>query len=132
MSEIAFEKWCEESDVVKHVYKNGDKGDDFFCIVYRRAFRRNHFYPDYIIQTASGDIWIIEAKGGVTADGTSKNIDGYANRKFEALKEYCSRHPELKWGFARAVGGQLRISNTEWSEDMFDSNIWKPVDKVII
>lgn len=131
MTEIAFENWCEGSDSIQHVYKNGDKGDDFFCIVYRRAFRRSHFFPDYIVQKPSGEIWIIEAKGGATADGTSKNIDGYAAKKFEALKEYCSRHPELKWGFVRAVGSQLYISNTEWSEDMFDHSIWKPIDEVI-
>ncbi len=47
MTEIAFENWCESSAKVQHVYKNGDKGDDFFCIVYRRAFRRSHFFPDY-------------------------------------------------------------------------------------
>ncbi len=131
MTEIAFENWCEASAKVQHVYKNGDKGDDFFCIVYRRAFRRSHFFPDYIIQTQSGNIWIVEAKGGVTADGQSKNIDGYAERKFEALKEYCSRHSELKWGFVRAVGAQLYISNTEWSEDMENHSIWKPIDEVI-
>ena len=131
-SEIEFENWCEDSAIIQHVYKNGDKGDDFFCIVYRQAFRRSHFYPDYIVQTKSGKIWIIEAKGGVTADGTSKNIDRYAQRKFEALKEYCLRYSELKWGFVRAVGSQLYISNTEWTENMFNHDIWKPIDEIII
>ena len=32
----------------------------------------------------------------MTADGTSNNIDHYANRKFEALKDYGSRHIEIK------------------------------------
>ena len=131
-SEIEFENWCEDSPIIHHVYKNGDKGDDFFCIVYRQAFRRSHFYPDYIVQTRSGEIWIIEAKGGVTADGTSKNIDIYAQRKFEALKDYCLRYSEIKWGFVRAVGSQLYISNTEWTENMFNHDIWKLIDEVIL
>lgn len=131
VTEIRFEEWCEQHDKVKHVYKNGDKGDEFFSLVYRRAFRRNHFYPDYIIQTQDGEIWIIEAKGGMTPDGSSNNIDKYAKNKFEALKEYAQRHPELKWGFVRAVGTQLYISNTEWAEDVTNSAVWKPLEMVI-
>ena len=65
------------------------------------------------------------------ADGTSNNIDGYAERKFEALKEYGERHPEVKWGFVRAVGTQLYLSNTVWSEDMTNRNVWKPIEVFI-
>ena len=32
----------------------------------------------------------------------------YAGKKFDSLKEYCSRHPELHWGFVRAVGAGNR------------------------
>ena len=128
VTEVEFERWCEGYDAVKHIYKNGDKGDDFFSIIYRRAFRRNNFYPDYIIQLQNGDIWIIEAKGGMTSDGASNNIDGYAERKFEALKEYGERHPEIKWGFVRAVGPQLYLSNTIWCEDVTNRNVWKPIE----
>ena len=131
VTEIRFEEWCEQYEKVKHVYKNGDKGDEYFSLVYRRAFRRNHFYPDYIIQTQDGQIWIIEAKGGMTPDGSSNNIDKYAGKKFEALKEYAQRHPELKWGFVRAVGTQLYISNTEWTEDVTNAEVWKPIEAVI-
>lgn len=129
VTEIRFEEWCEQYDNVQHVYKNGDKGDEYFSLVYRRAFRRNHFYPDYIIQTQDGQIWIIEAKGGMAPDGSSNNIDKYAGKKFEALKEYCSRHPELNWGFIRAVGAQLYISNTIWSEDVTNGAVWKPIEE---
>lgn len=131
VSEIEFERWCENYDPVKWVYKNGDKGDEYFSLIYRKAFRRNNFYPDYIMQTVNGDIWIIEAKGGMSADGTSNNIDGYAEKKFEALKEYAQRHPEIKWGFVRAVGTQLYLSNTVWSEDMTNRNVWKPIEEFI-
>ena len=90
MTEMAFETWCEGSDSIQHVHKNGDKGD-------------------------------------AIADGTSKNIDGYSAKIFEALKEYCSRNPEL----IRAVGFQLNISNTQWSEYMLNHSIWEPIDEVI-
>lgn len=130
-SEQEFERWCETYDAVKSVYKNGDKGDEYFSVVYRKAFRRNHFYPDYIIETTNGDIWIIEAKGGMSSDGTSRNIDSYAKNKFDALKAYAEKHPEIKWGFVRAIGTQLYLSNTEWSEDMTNRNIWKPIEVFI-
>lgn len=130
-TELTFEKWCEGYDSVKWYYKNGDKGDDYFSLIYRRAFRRNNFYPDYIVKLEKGDVWIIETKGGVTETGESNNVDSYARNKFEALKEYAGRHPEIKWGFVRAVGTQLYLSNTEWTEDMTNRNIWKPIEVFI-
>ncbi len=131
VTEVEFERWCEGYNAVKWCYKNGDKGDEFFSIVYRRAFRRNNFYPDYIIGLENGEIWIIEAKGGMTADGESNNIDHYAARKFEALKDYGERYPDIKWGFVRAIGTQLYLSNTEWTEDVTNRNIWKPIEVFI-
>jgi type III restriction enzyme len=130
-TELMFEEWCEGYDTVKWIYKNGDKGDEYFSIVYRKAFRRNHFYPDYIIQLKNGDVWVIEAKGGMTADGASNNIDSYAPRKFDALKRYASEHPEIKWGFIRAVGTQIYLSNTDWEEDVTNRNVWKPIEVFI-
>lgn len=131
VTEIEFERWCENYDAVKHIYKNGDKGDEYFSVIYRKAFRRSNFYPDYIIQLENGDVWVIEAKGGMTADGSSNNIDGYAERKFEALKAYAEKVGGFKWGFVRAVGPQLYLSNTVWSEDMTNRNVWKPIEVFI-
>lgn len=131
VTEVEFERWCENYDAVKHIYKNGDKGDEYFSIIYRKAFRRSNFYPDYIIQLENGDIWVIEAKGGMTADGSSNNIDGYAEKKFEALKAYAERVGGFKWGFVRAVGTQLYMSNTIWTEDMTNRNVWKPIEVFI-
>ena len=130
-TELTFENWCENNNNVEWYYKNGDKGDEYFSIVYRMAFKRGNFYPDYIVKMKNGEIWIIEAKGGMTPDGGSNNIDKYAHRKFDALKEYASRHPEIKWGFVRAVGTQLFFSNTEWSEDVTNSAVWKPIEQFV-
>ena len=130
-TEVEFERWCDSYDSVEWIYKNGDKGDEYFSIIYRKAFRRNNFYPDYIIKLKNGDVWIIEAKGGMSLDGSSNNIDGYAEKKFNALKEYGEKHPEVKWGFVRAVGTQLYLSNTVWSEDMTNRSIWKPIEVFI-
>ena len=130
-TEVTFEQWCENYPSVKWIYKNGDKGEDYFSIVYRKAFRRNNFYPDYIIQLSNDDVWIIEAKGGLTSDGDSNNVDSYAKNKFYALKEYGEKHPEVKWGFIRAVGTQIYMSNTEWDENVLNKNVWKPIEVFI-
>ena len=76
-------------------------------------------------------IWVIEAKGGMNSSGSSNNIDGYAEKKFNTLKDYAQNHPEIKWGFVRAVGSQIRFSNTNWTEDMTNNNIWKPIENFI-
>lgn len=131
VSEIEFERWCESYNPVKWYYKNGDKGEEYFSLVYRKAFRRSHFYPDYIIQLQNGEVWIIEAKGGMTAEGESNNVDGYAGRKFDALKAYGEKYLEIKWGFVRAVGTQLYLSNTVWTEDVTNRNVWKPIEVFI-
>lgn len=131
-TEVAFEQWCEDDKhSVKHVYKNGDKGDEYFGIVYRKAFRRSLFYPDYIVQTENGDVWIIEAKGGITSDGSSNNVDGYAGKKFEALKQYAKRFADVKWGFVRAVGSQIYMSNTQWDENVMNKDVWKPIEDIM-
>lgn len=130
-TEQVFENWCEKYNPVKWVYKNGDKGEEFFSVVYRMTLKRANFYPDYIIQLQNGDVWILEAKGGMTADGESNNIDAMASKKFEGLKEYASRHTNLHWGFVRAVGQQLYLSNTSWDEDVTNLNIWKPIEVFI-
>ena len=128
VTELEFERWCETYDPVDCYYKNGDKGDAFFSLVFRKGFRRNNFYPDYIMKTKSGEIWIIEAKGGLSSDGSSNNVDKYAKHKFEALKDYASRYPNVKWGFVRAVGTQLYLSNTVWDENATNRNVWKPIE----
>ena len=109
--------------------ENNNSAQPFFAL--EIPYAKDNFYPDYIIQLKNGDVWIIEAKGGMTADGSSNNIDKYAPRKFDALKEYASRHPEIKWGFVRAVGTQIYLSNTEWSEDVTNRNVWKPIEVFI-
>ena len=131
VTEIVFENWCENYESVEWYYKNGDKGEEYFSIVYEKAFRRSNFYPDYIIKLKNGEIWIIEAKGGMTTDGSSNNVDKYASRKFDSLKEYVSRYPDIKWGFVRAVGSEIYFSNTKWTEDVTNQNVWKPIEKYI-
>lgn len=130
-TEVVFEEWCERYDPVDWVYKNGDKGEIYFSIVYRKGYVRGHFFPDYIIKLINGELWIIEAKGGQTAEGSSANIDKYAPYKFDSLKDYASRNPEVHWGFARAIGQQLYLSNTVWDEDVSNRNVWKPIEVFI-
>lgn len=129
--EILFEQWCEINDNVEWVYKNGDKGRDYFTIIYRVAFRRYNFYPDYVIRLKNGKTWIIETKGGAAADGTSANIDKHAAQKFHALKEYGENHPDVKWGFVRNQGAQLYISNSEWDEDLSNRAVWRPIKDLL-
>ena len=57
--EVKFEKFCERSESVEWWYKNGDKGNEYFSIVYvDNSNRQKLFYPDYIISVGS-QIWII-------------------------------------------------------------------------
>ena len=86
--EVKFEKFCERSESVEWWYKNGDKGNEYFSIVYvDNSNRQKLFYPDYIISVGS-QIWIIETKGGFDRSGNSQDIDLYTPKKFGVLKAY--------------------------------------------
>lgn len=124
--ESKFEEYCEGNSRVDWVYKNGDSGSDYFSIVYTDLNNKQwYFYPDYIVKLKNGEVWIIEAKGGESDSGETKNIDLQAENKFNQLKRYATAH-NLRWGFVRDKHHQLKINNTEYTENM-DNDNWKPI-----
>lgn len=130
LSERLFERYVEEHrDIVDFVYKNGDKGPQYFSVTYSTNGGRSHFYPDFIIKMKNGDIYIVETKGGETNNGQNKNIDPYAPAKYEALKDYAKRH-HVKWAFVRDFNEQLWFLNEgEWVDDMSNEN-WENIDNL--
>ncbi|MEY8736100.1 DEAD/DEAH box helicase [Lactobacillus sp. AN1001] len=127
-AEQIFEDYIEaHSDKVAFLYKNGDKGSQYFSLVYHTASSSHHFYPDYIVKMKNNDIYIVETKGGENAKGEDKNIDDYAPLKYEALKDYLKKYG-LKGAFVRDIAGSLRYLNEEeWKDDMVD---WHPIDEL--
>lgn len=126
--ERLFEEYIEShEDAVEFVYKNGDKGSQYFSIVYYTASSSHHFYPDYIVKMKNGDVYIVETKGGESAKGEDKNIDEYAPLKYEALKAYLEKY-NLKGAFIRDISGTLRYLNEgAWKDDMTD---WHSIDEL--
>lgn len=130
-SETKFEKYCETSERVQWVYKNGDKGAEYFSIVYEDGFgKQKSFYPDYIIGLADS-VWIIETKGGFDRSGNSEDIDLFSPRKFDVLKEYMSRH-QLKGGFVREdkLSQELCLCMDNYSDDI-KSDSWVLLSELI-
>ncbi|MBR5469047.1 MAG: DEAD/DEAH box helicase family protein [Paludibacteraceae bacterium] len=124
-SEKKFEKFCEDCSAVDWIYKNGDKGDEFFSLVYTdNSNRQKLFYPDYIV-SVKGETWIIETKGGFDKTGTSEDIDIFSPKKFDVLKEYLNKHG-LKGGFVRydKQSEELCICTNNYNDDIY-SDDWK-------
>lgn len=131
MSEVKFEKFCERSDSVEWWYKNGDKGNEYFSIVYvDNSNRQKLFYPDYII-SVGGQIWIVETKGGFDRSGNSQDIDLYTPKKFGVLKAYLDEHG-LKGGIVRndATTDELCICMEHYSDDI-GSDYWQVLESVL-
>lgn len=129
--EVKFEKFCERSDSVEWWYKNGDKGNEYFSIVYvDNSNRQKLFYPDYII-SVNGELWIIETKGGFDRSGNSQDIDLYTPKKFGVLKAYLDEHG-LKGGIVRndATTDELCICMYHYSDDI-GSNDWQVLESVL-
>ena len=124
-SERAFEKFCEACQSVKWLYKNGDKGNEYFSIIYSDNFgKMKSFYPDYIIGLNNGETWIVETKGGFDRTGKSEDIDIFSPKKFEVLKDYLDKH-NLKGGFVRKdkQSQELCICTDNYSDNIY-SNDW--------
>lgn len=131
-SERAFEKYCENSQSVKWLYKNGDKGSEYFSLVYSdNAGKLKSFYPDYIIGLQNGETWIIETKGGFDRTGKSEDIDPFSPKKFEVLKSYLEKH-NIKGGFVRKdkQSQELCICSENYSDDI-TSNDWSLLRNVL-
>lgn len=131
-SERSFEKFCESSNAVEWIYKNGDKGSEYFSIVYTdNSGKLKSFYPDYIIGLVNGETWIIETKGGFDRTGKSEDIDIFSPKKFEVLKAYLSNH-HLKGGFVRKdkQSQELCICMDKYSDEIHSVD-WKLLSDVL-
>lgn len=130
-SERKFEKFCEQCDRIEWVYKNGDKGSEYFSLVYQdNSGKQKNFYPDYLI-CVGGEIWIIETKGGFDRSGNSQDIDLYTHKKFDVLKAYLDKHG-LKGGIVRNddKSDELCICMEHYSDDI-SSNDWVMLSDVL-
>ena len=124
-SEKLFERFCENCSSVDWWYKNGDKGDEYFSIVYvDNSNRQKLFYPDYIL-SVKGETWICETKGGFDKTGVSEDIDIFSPKKCEVLQRYVKRH-RLHGGFVRQdkASMELLICTGEYSDDV-TSDAWR-------
>jgi len=132
LPEKLFERYCENGKNVRWFYKNGDKGIEYFSIVYTDNFgKQKSFYPDYIVGTTDGRVWIIETKGGFTKSGDSEDIDRYTAKKFAVLKTYSDKH-KLLGGIVRQdkQSGELCICMESYSDDI-KSDSWKLLSEVL-
>jgi len=135
--EKIFEKYCEVSPKVRWFYKNGDRGSEYFSIVFENNLgKQKSFYPDYIVGSVDG-IYVIETKGGFTKTGESEDIDMYTGKKFEALRKYITKYPSIdeciiKGGIVRQdkQSQELCICMDEYSDDIM-STCWKLLKEVM-
>ncbi|MDR2490408.1 MAG: hypothetical protein LBD20_03290, partial [Spirochaetaceae bacterium] len=129
--EKEFEKYLEKAKSVLWFYKNGDKGDEYFSVVYDDTMKKQHlFYPDYVV-CVNNEIWILETKGGFSRTGESHDIDAFSAIKYRCLHQYITQN-NLKGGFVRKdeKSGELCICTGEYSSDINSVN-WQLLSKLI-
>ncbi len=128
--ELEFEKWCEKHS--DWFYKNGDKGNEYFSILYTNDYgKQKLFYPDYILNIA-GELWIIETKGGENRSGSNANIDEFSEKKFNALKAYIAKYG-MKGGFVvldeSGLDKDLYITTSMYHKFSDDRSEYKLLDE---
>lgn len=129
-SEKEFEKYVENSDYFKWIYKNGESSDRHFCIVYGNRAKQKLFFPDYILLDCNDKIWIIETKGGEDSNHIDKNIDKEVYNKFNSLKIYASKY-KINFGFVRdsEITDLLYLSSSEYIDDL-TNDVWVKLDDI--
>ena len=129
--EKLFEKFCENSKAVDWWYKNGDKGDEYFSIVYvDNSNRQKLFYPDFIL-SVRGQPWIVETKGGFDRSGASEDIDIFSAQKCAVLQKYLTKH-KLQGGFVRQdkASMELLFCADKYTDDLH-SDAWKLLSEAL-
>lgn len=129
-SEKLFEKYCQQSRGVDWFYKNGDKGAEYFSIVYEdNSGKQKSFYPDYVL-SVNGETWIIETKGGFSKTGESEDIDRFTGKKFAVLQRYLKKYG-LKGGLVRQdkLSYELCICTETFSKDI-QSDAWQLLSEI--
>ena len=130
-------EYAENSEKIEWIYKNGESSSEYFSILYLDNSKKfNTFYPDFIIKAKNGDIWIIETKGGVNEDGSSRNIDEIVTpTKYEYLKRFSQKN-NYKFGFVREqhIEGEKPILKILYAEDYIedmDNDNWKILSDIL-
>ena len=112
-NEMDFIEYLENNDSVKWWYKNGDSGSEHFSI---KRDDGKLFYPDWFIKTKN-DIWIVDTKGGFTAEGEQAQI------RVQALNKWLKENKMFKGGLVKPEKGEWKIAkdvNLEsWSSLQF-------------
>jgi type III restriction enzyme len=125
---VLFEKYCEECDKVEWVYSNGSYGQKYFSIAHIDGLRKQWlFYPDYIVKTTDGNLWLIETRGEESK--WKKNRAQEAENKFKAFCDYAER-TGVSWGFVRVRDGQLVFNNTQNTGNLAEP-CWKNLNEIL-
>ena len=136
LPERLFLEYAEDNNNIEWIYKNGESSSEYFSILYLdNANKFNTFYPDFILRTKYGEIWIIETKGGENEDGTSRNIDEVLTpTKYQYLRKFCNNN-HYRFGFVREqhIEGEKPILKILFSEkyiENMDNENWINIDNV--
>ena len=131
-TETWFEHYLEFNKEVEWYYKNGDKGPQYFSVIYTNNLGiEKRFYPDFIFKHGE-DIWIVETKGSLkNDDGKTEDIDKASYLKFDALNEYGKKY-NVHTAFIRynPTNKRYMICQNRYSDDGNDGN-WEIVEKVL-
>ena len=93
--------------------KNGDSGYEHFCVAYTDKFGKvRNFFPDYIIQTQTNKICIVDTKSGRTAED--------AKEKAEALQRWADGQDIIAGIIVEDKNRQWRLNREKTYE--YDEN----------
>ncbi|MDR2571680.1 MAG: DEAD/DEAH box helicase family protein [Oscillospiraceae bacterium] len=130
--ERIFEQYCETSNKIKWFYKNGDKGQEYFSIVYNDNLgKQKSFYPDYILGDTDDRVWVIETKGGFSQSRQSEDRDIFTPLKFVGLQRYLKNYNMLGGVVRQDKQSQRLCICTDRYSDNIQSDNWRLLSEVL-
>jgi type III restriction enzyme len=120
-NETAFIDYLEEHPKVEWWYKNGDSGNEFFALPYFDAAlsRERLFYPDWFVK-AGGKLWVLDTKGGWTADSASAS----ASDKNAGLSQWLADDSAFDGGIVVCENGIWKITRKHDGRDVKETLVF--------
>lgn len=120
-----FEEFIKSNlEKIEFWLKNGDRGSEYFCMVYELYNEKHEFYPDYIVKFLDSRIGIFEAK---SKDDNSDETKQKAERLYKYIEEENQKGKNILGGIVANYGTDsiyIKIHN----KDTYSTNFTEWLD----
>jgi type III restriction enzyme len=125
--ESRFEQWLGEEFLQSRIvwwWKNGTRDEKYLGVPYEHNKNDEICYPDYLVMSKSGTLWVVEIKDVHDPDG---EVSGRTESKAKGLLSWA--HDQKTWPTRAVVAVPQDNRNGGIVVSMGDALAWKPASR---